>query len=131
MVNPGPVQPPAPHQVHFKTQPHKAIDRALGAPGESGLTAPREESALLHGRPGGQIVLPFGLKPKKNQNPDNHRAHFMPSGHWAEIQGKARPTFPGGRPKVHKGQTALTSSLASLGWVPPKQRGKLSHVAAS
>lgn len=85
---------------------------------------------MLHGRPGrhmkgGGKDLKFfiGLKSKRNENPDNHRAHFMPSGHWAVTQKKARPTFPGCRPRVHKGQTALSGSIASLCWLSPKKRG--------
>lgn len=121
MEKAGPIQPSAPHPVHLKTQQHKAIDTKSEPSGHQESLAPCGESVMLHGRPGrhmkgGGKDLKFfiGLKSKRNENPDNHRAHFMPSGHWAVTQKKARPTFPGCRPRVHKGQTVLSGSIASL-----------------
>lgn len=121
MEEAGPIQPSAPHPVHLKTQPHKAIDTKSEPSGHQESLAPCGESDMLHSRPGGHtegggkdLKFSIGLKSKRNENPDNHRAHFMPSGHWAVTQEKARPTFPGCRPRVHKGQTALSGSIASL-----------------
>lgn len=121
MEKAGPIQPPAPHPVHLKTQPHKATDTKSEPAGRQESRAPCRESEVLHSRPGGHAEgggkdskFSIGLKSKRNENPDKYSAHFMPSGHWAETQEKARPTFPGRRPRVHKGQTALAGSASSL-----------------
>lgn len=87
MEKSGPIQPPAPHPVHLKTQPHKVIDTKSEPSGHQESLAPCGESEVLHRRPGGHmkrggkdLKFSVGLKSKRNQNSDNHRAHFMPSG---------------------------------------------------